>query len=517
MTNLLRIRSIAGRQIWLALLSVLILCACVAVGMRVTQALTAHSHKALVAKDVVSDILPPPVYLIELRLVLSQLSEGTLEPAAARAEIQRLSKAYGDRVRHWVDSPPFGLETHLLGRQHEHAQAFMAQAQTVMKLHEAGDDIAARQALAEAHRMYRAHREAVDQTVAAGAALAQEAIGDFHATADRTQRLLLGVLLLGMVCMLGLSWVLSRSILRPVQQARDLAMAVAAGDLRHRAAVKGEDEAAQLIRSLNAMCESLVGLVGDVRQRGLSLAQASEEIAAGSHDLQQRADKHQSELRSTGQALKAVTGFVSQNAQAAEDASQLAKETGQTATAGVAAVERVGHTMQGITRSSNRVADMVGLIQGIAFQTNLLALNAAVEAARAGEQGKGFAVVAAEVRLLAARTDAAAKEIKTLVETSRVDVLAGGPLTEGATQSIQQMVGQVNSMSSLVQGIWETTFAQSSGINMLDESMDVLARDAESQLALVEQTTDLALGLQEHAGALTQAVRVFQLPETAEA
>jgi methyl-accepting chemotaxis protein len=509
-----RIRSVATRQLWLAILSVAILCTCVVVGMGIARGLTAHSEKALVAKDVIADILPPPVYLIELRLVLSQALEGTLDPATATRQVDVLAKAYHDRMAHWTAEPPFGLERHLLGRQHEHAQAFMQAAREVTALLGSGDTAKAREALARAHVSYGEHRAAVDKTVEVGTRLAVEAIGDFDRTADRAQAMLVVVLLVGVVAMLGLSWMLSQSIIRPLKQARDLAQAVAAGDLRQRVSVSGHDEVAQLSESLNRMCDALAGIVEEVRSSGLSLAEASEQMATSSQDLRERADKHQNELRSTSQALKAVTGFVTQNAEAAENASRLAKETGASATRGVSAIDQVGSTMQGITQSSNRVADMVGLIQGIAFQTNLLALNAAVEAARAGDQGKGFAVVAAEVRQLATRSNQAAKEIRGLVEASRKDVLTGGPLTEGARTAIRQMVGQVNSMSNLVQGIWETTFAQSSGINMLDESMEILAADAESHLVLVSQTADVAIGLQEQAGALTRAVKAFQLPET---
>ncbi len=509
----LRFRSVATRQLWLAIFSVVILCTCVAVGMGVARGLTAHSAKALVAKDVIADVLPPPVYLIEMRLVMSQSLEGTMDAATAARQLEQLSKAYFARMDHWQKSPPFGLEKLLLGQQHVDAQRFMQAARETVG-HVARNDIAAAKAsLVLAHAAYRDHRREVDKTVNEGAKMAAKAIVDFDQMAARSQMILLLVLCVGVVAMMGLSWLLSQTIVKPLKQARDLAQAVAAGDLRQRAQVRGADELAELMQSLNGMCDSLSSIVDKVRRSGMGLAESSEQMASNSQELRERADKHQAELKSTSQALKAVTGFVSQNAEAAENASRLAKETGSSATRGVSAIDQVGQTMRGITQSSNRVADMVGIIQGIAFQTNLLALNAAVEAARAGDQGKGFAVVAAEVRQLATRSNAAAKEIKTLVEASRSDVLAGGPLTEGARTSIHQMVGQVTSMSNLVQGIWETTFAQSSGINMLDESMEVLAQDAEGHLMMVSQTADVALGLQEHAGALTLAVKAFRLPD----
>jgi methyl-accepting chemotaxis protein len=511
--SVLRFRSVASRQLWLAIFSLSILCICVAVGMGVARLLTLHSSKALVAKEVIADVLPPPVYLIEMRLVLSQSIEGTMAPKLAAEQIETLAKAYEARMDHWRKSPPFGLEKLLLGKQNDHAQAFMLAAREVLAQLDKGQQDAAKAALQVAHNEYREHRREVDKTVAEGARMATVAVKDFGQVAAQSQLILIFVLVVGVIAMIGFSWLLSKAMVRPLIQARDLARAVASGDLRQRAVVSGADEVSQLMQSLNDMCDALSNIVDRVRRSGLSLAEASEQMAAGSQDLRERADKHQAELHSTSQALKAVTGFVSQNAEAAEVASRLAAETGASATQGVSAIDQVGQTMQGITQSSNRVADMVGLIQGIAFQTNLLALNAAVEAARAGEHGKGFAVVAAEVRQLATRSNAAAKEISTLVEASRSNVMAGGPLTEGARTSIQQMVGQVSSMSNLVQGIWETTFAQTSGINMLDESMGILAQDAEGHLILVSHTADVALGVQEQAGVLTRTVKAFQLPD----
>ncbi|MFY8085820.1 MAG: methyl-accepting chemotaxis protein, partial [Rubrivivax sp.] len=361
----------------MAILSVVILCTCVAVGMGIARGLTAHSGKALVAKDVIADVLPPPVYLIEMRLVLSQSLEGTMSAEAAAAQLDQLSKAYFARMQHWQKSPPFGLEKLLLGKQHDDAQRFM-QAAREMVAHVARDDMAAARALLpQAHRAYRDHRAEVDKTVAEGTKMAAQAIEDFDQMAARSQLILMVVLCVGVAAMMGLSWLLSQTLVKSLKQARDLAQAVAAGDLRQRAQVRDTDELAQLMQSLNGMCDSLSDIVGKVRRSGMSLAEASEQMASNSQELRERADKHQAELKSTSQALKAVTGFVSQNAEAAENASRLAKETGSSATRGVSAIDQVGQTMRGITQSSNRVADMVGMIQGIAFQTNLLALNAA--------------------------------------------------------------------------------------------------------------------------------------------
>jgi methyl-accepting chemotaxis protein len=181
----------------------------------------------------------------------------------------------------------------------------------------------------------------------------------------------------------------------------------------------------------------------------------------------------------------------------------------------VSAVAHVGETMQAITASSNKVGDFVGLVQQIAFQTNLLALNAAVEAARAGEQGKGFAVVAAEVRQLAVRSSRAADEIKLLVEASRGQVEDGNRLTEGARAAITQMVDQVHRTQALMESIRNTSAAQGQSIGSLDHAVDELTSSAQSNVALVAETSGLAVALEADAGTLADVVRTFRLPTDA--
>lgn len=503
---------IGVRQAALAVLSLLVVCSCVGVGIGMTRQLATSSQVAFVAKDVVADILPPPLYLIEMRLVLSQALEGGMEPNAARLEVDRLAGEYADRVKHWRANPPFGLESDLLGRQHAEGERFIAGARSLVAALVAGRAEQARQQLPALDTLYQAHRQGVDTTVRSASRMATASMQDFDDTAALSTRSLMGILVLSLGVLLGLSWLVARSIVQPMLRALTMARAVADGDLSCKVPVQGRDETAQLLDALNRMCDSLARVVGEVRASSQQVATVSSQIAAGNDSLQQRTDAHRQELVATSQTLKEVTGFVQQNGEAAEDAKRLAGSTTQTASDGMAAVAEVNSTMLGITRSSAQVGDIVGLIETIAFQTNLLALNAAVEAARAGEQGKGFAVVASEVRQLAGRASHAAREIKQLVHQSHAEVQAGGRLTAGANTAIEAMVARVQDMSHLVHGIWETTFAQSSGISMLDETVATLADDAQQNAALVHDTAAMVRSLAGNARQLQASVAFFRLP-----
>ena len=504
--------SIGVRQGALAALSLLVVCACVGVGIGMTRQLAHSSQKAFVAKDVVADILPPPTYLIEARLVLSQALEGSMDPTAARLEVERLAGEYADRVKHWQSNPPFGLESDLLGRQHAEGERFLAGARTLVAALAAGRTDDARRQLPALNLLYQAHRDGVDSTVRSGTRLAELSMQDFDHTAQLATRSLLAILVLSLAVLVTLTWLVARSIVQPMLRALQMARSVADGDLSCKVDVHGRDEPAQLLIALNRMCDSLAAVVHEVRASSQQVAAVSSQIAAGNDSLQQRTDAHRQELVNTSRTLKEVTGFVRQNGEAAEDAKRLAGSTTETAASGMAAVVEVGGTMQGITRSSAQVGDIVGLIETIAFQTNLLALNAAVEAARAGEQGKGFAVVASEVRQLAGRASHAAREIKQLVHQSHSEVQAGARLTAGATSAIEHMVRRVEDMSRLVHGIWETTFAQSSGIKMLDETVATLADDAQQNATLVHDTAAMVRSLATNAQQLQQAVVFFRLP-----
>ncbi len=509
--------SVGARQAVLSALSALTVLTCAAIGIGVAEQLTRVSEVALDAKDVVADVLPPPMYLIEMRLVLSQAMEGSLDADVALQEVTRLEGEYRARAQYWQTHVPATLRADLLERQQASAQAFIAQSKRLLEQFSSGDTGSAHIGLAQAEALYGKHRADVDVTVRSSNALAEASMADFIATKERAKQILIAILIAGVAGVSLLGVLISRSIVRPLRRAVEVAESVASGDLTVVVAAGGRDESARVLHSLGAMCQRLSDMVSEVRHSSLRVAAASAQINAGNTDLCARTDAHRSELVDTNTSLKAVIALVENNAQAANDAASLVDIVSAAAARGEGAMHRMTETMDGIAGSSSRVADIVGVIESIAFQTNLLALNAAVEAARAGEQGRGFAVVAAEVRQLATRSSQAAREIRTLVAASATQVRDGHQLARETDLAIRDMVAQVERMSTLVKGIWETTFAQSSGINLLGETVESLSRSAESSVALIEQTRGATASLEQDARQLARLVGRFRLADAARA
>jgi methyl-accepting chemotaxis protein len=308
-----------------------------------------------------------------------------------------------------------------------------------------------------------------------------------------------------------LSWQLARSVTRPLDQAVDLAEAVAGGDLSRQVAVEGRDETARLLQSLERMRTQLGDMVSELRQGSLRMASACAQIHAGNLDLKSRTAGHLDELGHVRGNLAEVTRMISHSAQAAEQAAGLVESVETAARRGQEAMGRMSETMSGIAASSARVSEIVGVIESIAFQTNLLALNAAVEAARAGDQGRGFAVVATEVRMLAQRSSLAAREIRTLAADSTRQVGSGTDLAAGTARAIVDMATQVETMNRLVKDIWETTFAQTSGIAQLGEAVEMLAKAGDANVTLAEQSSQATASLEDEARRLTGSVSRFRL------
>ncbi len=503
--------SVRTRQIAMAAIGITAVSACALTGLWSESRLSQASQRAFVAKDVVADILPPPMYLIEMRLLLSQALEGRLDTAQAKSELARLDKEYQARVRHWQANPPFGLEQDLLGAQHQAAVELIGAAQLMLVRLDAGDPDAARQQLDVVHALYLKHRAAVDVTVVRGNALSSQSMAEFDATVERgrsLQLLLLGLSVLGLGL---LSWQLARSVTRPLDQAVDLAEAVAGGDLSRQVAVEGRDETARLLQSLERMRTQLGDMVSELRQGSLRMASVCAQIHAGNLDLKSRTAGHLDELGHVRGNLAEVTRMISHSAQAAEQAAGLVESVETAARRGQEAMGRMSETMSGIAASSARVSEIVGVIESIAFQTNLLALNAAVEAARAGDQGRGFAVVATEVRMLAQRSSLAAREIRTLAADSTRQVGSGTDLAAGTARAIVDMATQVETMNRLVKDIWETTFAQTSGIAQLGEAVEMLSKAGDANVTLAEQSSQATASLEDEARRLTGSVSRFRL------
>jgi methyl-accepting chemotaxis protein len=302
-----------------------------------------------------------------------------------------------------------------------------------------------------------------------------------------------------------------RSITGPMQEAIAVAEAVASGDLTSRIEVKSTNETGHLMQALKTMNENLVELVGKVRMGTDSITTASSEIAAGNSDLSQRTEEQASSLEETASSMEELASTVKQNADNARQANQLAAGASEVAVKGGNVVGQVVQTMSSINESSKKIVDIISVIDGIAFQTNILALNAAVEAARAGEQGRGFAVVATEVRTLAQRSAAAAKEIKELINDSVSKVEDGTRLVDEAGATMDEIVSAVKRVTDIMSEISAASQEQSSGIEQVNQAVTQMDEVTQQNAALVEEASAAAESMQEQAQALTQAVTVFKL------
>ena len=312
---------------------------------------------------------------------------------------------------------------------------------------------------------------------------------------------------LGAVC----AWRLTVGITEPLQNAVRAARRVADGDLSAEIEVNGTDETSQLLQALRDMNASLARLVGQVRQGADSIATASSQIASGNHDLSARTEEQASSLQQTAASMEQLTSTVKQNADNASQANQLALSASDVAVKGGQVVSQVVETMGAISSSSRKIADIIGVIDGIAFQTNILALNAAVEAARAGEQGRGFAVVAGEVRTLAGRSAEAAKEIKQLIQTSVSKVEEGSAQVVQAGQTMDEIVSSVQRVTNIMGEISAASQEQTSGIEQINRAVAEMDMVTQQNAALVEESTAAAHAMQQQTGDLSQLISVFRL------
>ena len=313
-----------------------------------------------------------------------------------------------------------------------------------------------------------------------------------------------------------ISWRLTRVITTGLAQAQQVARRMGAGDLSQPVGVyRGRDEIGELLQALASTQDNLVRVVGQVRQGSESVATASNQIAQGNQDLSARTENQASALEETAASMEELGGAVRQNADNAQAANQLAQRASAVAVRGGEVVTQVVDTMKGINESSRRIADIIGVIDGIAFQTNILALNAAVEAARAGEQGRGFAVVASEVRSLAGRSAEAAKEIKGLIADSVQRVDAGSTLVIQAGQTMDEVVASIRNVSDIVGEISAASAEQNNGVAQVGEAIGQIDQVTQQNAALVEEMAAAAASLNAQAHDLVTTVSVFRLSATA--
>lgn len=332
---------------------------------------------------------------------------------------------------------------------------------------------------------------------------------DGQITSTRTLMITLG--LAAMLLSIVIAYRISAGITGPIKDAVEVAQAVAAGDLTSEIRVLGNDETGLLLQALKHMNQNLFDIVAKVRAGTDSIAAASGQIASGNLDLSARTEEQASSLEQTAASMEELTATVRQNAENARRANQLAASASSVATVGGTVVAQVVDTMNSINASSRKVVDIIGVIDGIAFQTNILALNAAVEAARAGEQGRGFAVVATEVRSLAQRSAAAAKEIKALIGTSVEQVEAGSKLVADAGNTMDQVVASVRRVTDIMQEISAASQEQSAGIEQINQAIIQMDQVTQQNAALVEEAAATSEALEQQAGILAGVVSTFKL------
>ncbi|HDR9797466.1 methyl-accepting chemotaxis sensory transducer with Pas/Pac sensor [Burkholderia orbicola] len=305
-------------------------------------------------------------------------------------------------------------------------------------------------------------------------------------------------------------WWLDAQIVQPLKRLQEQALNVATGESRRGVRMNRVDEIGMTLRTINQLGLMFRWLVDDVSEQVHNVQRASNEIAQGNGDLSARTEQAASSVQQTAASMAEMTATVSSNAETALQANQLSVSASDAAERGGQAVSEVVTTMSEITASSRKIADIIGVIDGIAFQTNILALNAAVEAARAGEQGRGFAVVAGEVRALAQRSANAAKEIKTLIGASVERVESGARIVDGAGKTMEDIVTQVKRVSDLIAEISSSTAEQSTGVAQVDQAVVHLDNITQQNAALVEQSTAASESLKQQATRLVDAVNVFR-------
>jgi methyl-accepting chemotaxis protein len=351
---------------------------------------------------------------------------------------------------------------------------------------------------------------AIDAFVAYETKLANEAGAQAKHEYDRAQVLLITLGLFAVAFGATVAWLITRSITRPINAAVLVAETVAAGDLSSRIEVTSTDETGRLLGALKAMNDSLLNVVSRVRSGTDTIATASHQIAAGNHDLSARTEQQASSLEETASSMEELTSTVKQNADNARQANQLAASASEVARKGGTIVAQVVDTMGTINSSSRKIVDIIGVIDGIAFQTNILALNAAVEAARAGEQGRGFAVVATEVRNLAQRSAAAAKEIKELIGASVANVDTGSKLVNDAGQTMGDIVDSIQRVTDIMGEITSASQEQTMGIEQINMAIAQMDEVTQQNAALVEEAAAASQSMQEQAGKLAAVVGFFK-------
>ncbi|WP_236060862.1 methyl-accepting chemotaxis protein [Paraburkholderia domus] len=345
----------------------------------------------------------------------------------------------------------------------------------------------------------------------------EQLVNEYTAHYENQRNLLIAICLIALGLAVSACVVITRAVTGPLRFAIDVARTVSEGDLRTRITVDGSDETSKLLSALREMNERLTAIVGRVRDSSTSIAGAARQIAAGNMDLSQRTEQQAASLQETASSMEELTSTVKQNADNAQQGSMLAANASSVAQKGSEVVGQVVNTMHDISDSSTKIADITGIIEGIAFQTNILALNAAVEAARAGEQGRGFAVVASEVRSLAQRSSSAAKEIKDLIANSVEKIRDGSALAGEAGKTMTEVTQAVARVTDIMSEIAAASIEQSRGIEQVNQAITQMDNVTQQNAALVEEAAAASRSMEDQGEQLNEAVAFFQVKDAAPA
>ncbi|QNN57640.1 HAMP domain-containing protein [Diaphorobacter ruginosibacter] len=391
-------------------------------------------------------------------------------------------------------------------------EAYRKVRETLLSQHSAGQDVSD-PVERELRPLAEAYIGAIDRMEERQLMLYERTRDEAEQKATQGRRIVIAATIVALLLGIVLSYLLTRSITGPLQLAAQRAGQIAEGDLTQPIDADGKDEAARLLQALQHMQSNLSQLVSGVRANAESVAIASTEISEGNNNLSVRTEQQASALEETAASMEELGSTVRQNADNARQANHLAMNASSVAVEGGQVVAEVVDTMKGINDSSRKIADIIGVIDGIAFQTNILALNAAVEAARAGEQGRGFAVVAGEVRSLAQRSAEAAKEIKALITASVERVEQGTLLVDKAGATMTEVVTAIRRVTDIMGEISAASSEQSAGVSQVGEAITQMDHATQQNAALVEESAAAADSLKTQAAQLVQAVAVFRISQ----
>ncbi len=476
-------------------------------------------------EEMASTWIPSIQYLDDIQGLLNGVRQAELQhvigvtaedkkPEADRiyASKSKLEAAVG-KVSALMRSP---TEQQMLDRFGKELNAYYATDTKLLALSDIGpaEALAALEYLGgDSRTAFRTLLKSTEEMIASNTQEVNEAHAGARSTYTSSQAsvLFLVVLTVALAALMGV-WIV-RQITRPIAFAVVAAKEFASGDLTMALQPRGNDEPAQLLHALESMRLGLARVVSNVRQGSEGVANASSEIAHGNQDLSARTEQQASALEETAASMEQLGDTVRQNADNARQANELAMSASTVAVRGGAVVGQVVETMKGINESSHKIADIISVIDGIAFQTNILALNAAVEAARAGEQGRGFAVVASEVRSLAGRSAEAAKEIKNLIGASVARVALGTTLVDQAGVTMAEVVSSIKRVTDIMGEINAASASQALGVSQVGEAVSHMDRNTQQNAALVEQMAAAASSLKSQAQDLVGAVAEFKLAD----